>query len=326
MALEAGEAPEVVARTLSANVAALDELARLFRSRRPSHIITCARGSSDHAASYFKYLVEIFLGIPVCSLGPSVVSVYGAQLKLRDALLVTISQSGRSPDILAVQAEVRRAGIPAIAITNDISPPVAAGADFCLPMYAGPELSIAATKTFIASMVLAAALIAAWADDRRLREALRLLPEDLARARDVRFTSIEEPLANATSLYVVGRGPSLSIAQEAATKLKETSRLHAEAFSAAEILHGPIELVQSGFNVLMFAPRDVASATTAATSDRLREAGAAVLLPDYHATRHPALDPISMIQSFYASAERIARVRGFNPDRARLLVKSTLTV
>jgi glucosamine--fructose-6-phosphate aminotransferase (isomerizing) len=245
---------------------------------------------------------------------------------LRDTLLLTISQSGRSPDVLAVQAEVRRAGIPTIAITNDVSSPVGAGADFCLPMLAGPELSIAATKTFIASITLAAAVIAAWADDHRLSEALQWLPEDLAIARELSFTSIEEPLVRATSLYVVGRGLSLPIAQEAATKLKETSRLHAEALSAAEVLHGPIALVQSGFSVLVFASRDVTTVTTCATVDRLREAGAAVLLPDYHATRHPALDPMSMIQSFYASAERIARVRGYNPDRPRLLAKSTLTV
>jgi glutamine---fructose-6-phosphate transaminase (isomerizing) len=326
MAIETAEAPEAVARMLRENAQALADMGKLYRNRKPSHIITCARGSSDHAASYFKYLMEIFLEVPCCSVGASVVSIYAAQLKLRDTILVTISQSGRSPDILAFQAEARRAGVPTIAITNDPLAPLAKDADICLPLYAGPELSVAATKTFIASAALAAAIIAECDDTHRLGEAIQRLPEDLTRANDLRWASVEDSIAVAQSLYVLGRGPSLPIAQEAALKLKETSALHAEAFSAAEVMHGPMELVQEAFPILVFAPNDAALPTTAATVGRLKDAGAIILLPDFRETLHPALDPISMIQTFYGSAERVAKARGRNPDRPKMLKKITETL
>jgi glutamine---fructose-6-phosphate transaminase (isomerizing) len=326
MAIETAEAPEVVARMLRENAQALTDFGKLYRSRRPSHFITCARGSSDHAASYFKYLTEIVLGVPCCSVGASVVSIYAAQLKLRDTVLITISQSGKSPDILAFQADARRAGVATIAITNDPLAPLAKDADIYLPLCAGPELSVAATKTFIASATLAAAIIAECDGTHQLSEAIRRLPDDLATANDLRWTSVEDPLATAHSLFVLGRGPSLPIAQEAALKLKETSGMHAEAFSAAEVMHGPMELVQEGFPILVFAPNDAALPTTTATVGRLKDSGAVILQPDFCRTLHPALDPISMIQSFYGSAERIAKMRGRNPDKPKMLKKVTATL
>lgn len=325
MAREVAEAPEAVARMLAANRAALAEVARLYRAKGPTHIVTCARGSSDCAASYFKYLIEITLGMPCCSVGASVVSVYGAKLALRDTLLLTISQSGRSPDILAFQAEAKRAGIPTLAVTNTEDSPLAREADFCLPLRAGPERSVAATKTFIASAAMAAALVAACGGDARLARAVEKLPEDLHRALAIRWSEMEDAFVSATSAYVLGRGPSLPMAQEAALKLKETSGLHAEAYSAAEVIHGPMELVGPGFPVVVLAPEDKAFATTRDTARRLAEAGAHVMTPDHAPSRDPLLDPISMIQSFYGSAERIARQRGRDPDRPRLLKKVTET-
>jgi glutamine---fructose-6-phosphate transaminase (isomerizing) len=326
MAVETAEAPAAAARTLAANKNALSELGKLFRNRQPSHIITCARGSSDHAASYFKYLAEINLGAPCCSIGASVVSIYAAKLKLRDTILVTISQSGKSPDILAFQAEARASGIPTIAITNDAHSPLAQDADICLPLHAGPELSVAATKTFIASAVLAAAIVGAFGGDQRLNAAIAGLPDDLAKACELRWTSLEETIAKARSLYVLGRGPSLPIALEAALKLKETSGLHAEGFSAAEVMHGPMELVQEAFPILVLASNDAARAATAANAERLEGAGSVILWPAFHATRDPLLDPISLIQTFYGSAERIARALGRNPDAPRMLAKVTRTI
>jgi glucosamine--fructose-6-phosphate aminotransferase (isomerizing) len=326
MAIETAEAPEVVERMLRDNEQALTDIGRLYRDRRPSHIITCARGSSDHAASYFKYLLEIVLEVPCCSVGASVVSIYAARLKLRDTLLVTISQSGRSPDILAVQAEARRAGVPTIAITNDPLAPLAKDADVCLPLYAGPELSVAATKTFIASAALAAAIIAKCDTAHRLSRAIDRLPEDLARANDLRWPNVEDTLAVARSLFVLGRGPSLPMAQEAALKLKETCAVHAEAFSAAEVMHGPMELVEETFPILVFAPNDAALPTTTLTVRRLKDAGAVILQPAFRKTLHSTLDPISMIQSFYGSVERIARTRGRNPDTPKMLKKVTETL
>jgi glucosamine--fructose-6-phosphate aminotransferase (isomerizing) len=325
MAREIAEAPQAVARMLATNAKALAELGRLYRERKPSHIVTCARGSSDCAASYFKYLVEITLGLPCCSVGASVVSVYGARLALRDTLLLTISQSGKSPDIIAFQAEAKRAGIPTLAITNTEESPLAREADLCLPLCAGPEQSVAATKSFITSAAMAAGLATAAAGDAGLSDALQHLPDDLAKALTVRWSEVEDMLASSQSSYVLGRGPSLPMAQEAALKLKETGGLHAEAYSAAEVLHGPMELVTKGFPVLVFSPKDKALPTTQETTKRLGDAGAHVVTPDYVATRHPLLDPISLIQTFYGSAERIARRRGRNPDQPRLLKKVTET-
>jgi glutamine---fructose-6-phosphate transaminase (isomerizing) len=325
MAREITQAPEAVARMLTANREGLAELGRLYRKKKPTHIVTCARGSSDCAASYFKYLIEITLGLPCCSLGASVVSVYGARLALRDTLLLTISQSGQSPDILAFQAEAKRAGIPTLAVTNMEDSPLAREADLCLPLSAGPERSVAATKTFIASAAMAAALVAACGDDREFAGAVEVLPEGLSHALAIRWSEVEDVLIPATSAYVLGRGPSLPMAQESALKLKETSGLHAEAYSAAEVIHGPMELVVPGFPVVVLAPKDKAFATTQQTARRLAEAGARVMTPDHARTRHPLLDPISMIQSFYGSAERIARRRGRNPDKPRLLKKVTET-
>jgi glutamine---fructose-6-phosphate transaminase (isomerizing) len=325
MARETAEAPEAVARMLATNRAALAELGRLYRAKKPSHIVTCARGSSDCAASYFKYLIEITLGLPCCSIGASVVSVYDAKLALRDTVLLTISQSGQSPDILAFQAEAKRAGIPTLAVTNTEGSPLAREADICLPLCAGLEHSIAATKSFITSAAMAAGLAASCGGEAELADALEHLPDDLAKALALRWSKAEDMLSESRSSFVLGRGPSLPMAQEAALKLKETSGLHAEAYSAAEVLHGPMELVGERFPVLVFAPKDKALATTRNTAKRLSEAGAEVLLPDYAPTRHPLLDPISLIQTFYGSAERIARRRGRDPDRPRLLKKVTET-
>jgi glutamine---fructose-6-phosphate transaminase (isomerizing) len=325
MAAETIDAPEAVRRALDGSRDALRQFAADYRRRRPAYLMTCARGSSDHAAGYFKYLSEIVLGLPCCSIGPSVVSIYRAPLSLRDSMLITVSQSGRSPDILSCQAEAKRAGIPTIAVTNDETSPLARDADLCLPLGAGPELSVAATKTFIGSAALLAAMIAGSAEDRGLADAVERLPDDLEQALGCRWEAVEDVLAAARSLYVLGRGPSLAMAREAALKLKEICRLHAEAHSAAEVMHGPMELVGPGFPVLVFAPADAAQATTAASAAALAAAGADVLMPRHHPTLHPLLDPISIIETFYVSAERLSRRLGRDPDAPRLLSKVTRT-
>jgi glucosamine--fructose-6-phosphate aminotransferase (isomerizing) len=336
MARETAEAPAAVASMLQGNRHRFDEIIGTLRSRSPTHIITSARGSSDHAASYLKYLAEIRLGLPCCSIGASVVSIYRAELHLKDSVLITISQSGQSPDILSLQAHARRAGILSIAVTNQETSPLAREADICLPLHAGQEKSPAATKTFISTVALAAKLIACWAGDSSLHRAVDDLPSALERARRADWQAAQESLAGAGSLYVIGRGPSFAIAQEAALKLKETSALHAEAFSAAEVMHGPLELVGRNFPVFAFCPADEAFQTTVQTIAHIRSAGARVIaasqerigdisLP-YVATDDPLLDSISLIQSFYTLAEALASRRGRDPDKPLLLRKETSTL
>ena len=335
MAAETAEAPSAVARFLERNAGALADIGGRLRRLGPPVVVTCARGSSDHAAAYFKYLCEITLGVPVASLGPSVASIYDAPLRLRGAALVTISQSGRSPDIVSLQQAAKRAGALTIAIVNDTDSPAAMEADCLLPLHAGAETSVAATKTFIASCVAGAAIVAAWAEDAALDAAVKRLPETLAKALAADW-SAADGLSGEQSLYVLGRGPALAIAAEAALKLKETCSLHAEAFSPAEVMHGPLELVEPGFPVLALAPDDVAAATTRLALDKLAASGAQLYSASPTAmpgtllkgtsTGHGLVDPIALAQSFYVLAERVARARGRDPDRPERLRKVTQTV
>jgi glucosamine--fructose-6-phosphate aminotransferase (isomerizing) len=331
MEREAREAPEAVQRFLERNDAALADLGRRLRITNPPFILTSARGSSDHAAGYLKYLSEILLGVPCASVGASVASIYGARLRARSALAVTISQSGQSPDILALQQEARGAGALSVAIVNAEDSPAGQNADVCLPLYAGPEKSVAATKTVIVSMAAGAALVAHWLADGAMQSAISSLPELLHEAMKGRWIEFSDKLAGVDSLYVLGRGPSLPIASETALKLKETCAIHAEAHSAAEVMHGPLELVAKDFPVLVLAQNDQSLSSTVAALERLKLARACVLACGAfgHLTprsSQPLLDPLVMLASVYVATEHLARVRGRDPDAPRMLRKVTETV
>jgi glutamine---fructose-6-phosphate transaminase (isomerizing) len=245
MAQEAAESPRAVARFLEKNAAHLRELGATLRRKPPPVIVTAARGSSDHAAGYFKYLSEILTGVPCCSIGASVASIYEARLKIKGALCLTISQSGQSPDILALQEAARKAGALTVALVNDSASPAATNADICLPLEAGPEKSVAATKSCIAACVAGSAIIAEWLDHAAMREGLQRLPADLEKAGALDWAEARELCTSAQSLYILGRGPMLPIASEAALKLKETCAIHAESYSLAEVMHGPLELLEA---------------------------------------------------------------------------------
>jgi glutamine---fructose-6-phosphate transaminase (isomerizing) len=331
MQQEALEAPEAVQRFLDRNSHTLDDIGKRLANNPPTMMLTSARGSSDNAAGYLKYLTEICSGTLVASVGASVVSVYGAKLKAQNSLAVTISQSGRSPDIVALQTAARDAGAFTIAIVNEEDSPAAHAADVCLPLHAGPEKSVAATKSFIASLAACAALVAHWTQDDDLKQAVQQLPQQLHEATKLTWPNFVHRVARAESLYVLGRGPSLPIAAEAALKLKETCAIHAEAYSTAEVMHGPLELVEPGFPVLVFTQHDAAREGTLQAVDRMRLSGADVLvagsddLPTVKST-HPLLEPILMIQTTYLAIEKVAITRGRNPDHPRMLKKVTETM
>lgn len=329
MRQEAREAPEAVARFLDRNAAALADVGRRLRAIEPPVVLTSARGSSDNAAGYFKYLTEIALGIPCASVGASVASIYNAPLRVKNALAVTISQSGKSPDIVALQESARRAGALTIAVVNVADSPAARSADICLPLHAGPEQSVAATKSFIVSLVAAAAITAAWRNDADLQRAIAALPQQLASACETVWPAFVEQAARADSLYVLGRGPSFPVAAETALKLKETCAIHAEAYSVAEVMHGPLELVEPGFPLLVYAQSDQARSGTEAAVARLKGMGASVTVAGGDlpviATDHPLLSPIPMIQTAYLAIEEVARRLHRNPDKPRQLQKVTET-
>lgn len=331
MAREATEAPEAVTRFLHLNANVLAEIGAHLRRYPPPVIITSARGSSDGAAGYFKYLAEILAGVPCSSIGASVVSVYGAKLQLKGGLCITISQSGKSPDIVALQNEARRAGALTVALVNVEDSPAADAADICLPLCAGPELSVAATKSFIVSLVAGAAIVAHWLERQDLLAAIAALPGQLTNAAGLDWPQAIELARDAESLYVVGRGPSLPIATETALKLKETCAIHAEAYSIAEVMHGPLELLGEGFPVLAYSPEDGARKSSRESLEKMRRTGAHVLVAEdgglpFAPTGNSLLDPISIIQTAYRFVEATAVARGRNPDRPRLLKKVTETV
>src|SRR5512147_266968 len=276
MARETAESGDAVARLLDQSGDAIRAAGRLLRDLDPRLVAICARGSSNHAAAFFKYATETQLGVPVVAIGPSVASVYQTPLHLEGAVMLLISQSGRSPDLLAMAKAARQGGAKLIAIVNDADSPAAEMADLTIPLQAGPEKSVAATKSCIASMAAGLAVLADWSRDGALGDAVAALPQALRAAAATDWSDLVTPLVAARSALVIGRGIGYPIAMEAALKLKETASLHAEPYSAAEVLHGPIQIVHEGFPVLLLRQRDAAGDSLDHCAAQLAAAGARV--------------------------------------------------
>lgn len=335
MAEEAAEAPRAVRDLLARNAVAAGELAARLRMQPPRAVLTCARGSSDHAATYAKYLIETRTGLITASAAPSVSSIYAAAPEAKDVLALAISQSGASPDLLVTAQAAKEAGAQLVALVNAPDSPLAGIADVELPLWAGPELSVAATKSYLAALAAIAQLVAAWTEDAALAAALEHLPERMEEAWLLDWSAAVPALDRASSLYVIGRGPGFAIAQEAALKFKETCGLHAEAFSAAEVRHGPMALAREGFPVLVLIQDDASRSGVEQLAADLSEAGAAVFVAGGAApgatslpalSADPVLQPILLAQSFYRMVEGLARRRGFDPDRPPGLRKVTRTL
>jgi glucosamine--fructose-6-phosphate aminotransferase (isomerizing) len=331
---EAAEAPDKVENQLRCNADALGRLAERLRADRPTAFVTIGRGSSDHASTYARYLVETRLGILSSSLSPSIFSVFKAPLSLEGMLCLAISQSGRSPDLLAAATAARDSGAIVVALVNDPDSPLAGIASVVLPQGAGPEKSAAATKSFITSLSAIAQMVALWSGDGEMQAALGQLPSALANAWEEDWSPCAEMLRTADHLYTVGRGLHLAVAQEASHKLKETCMIHAEPYSSAEVLHGPNELAGDGFPVLLFRSEDAGDASVQEAARRLAAQGASVMMAGgadpgalpVPSAPHPALAPILQIQAFYRMANALACARGHDPDRPRHVQKVTHTV
>jgi glucosamine--fructose-6-phosphate aminotransferase (isomerizing) len=336
MRAEIDEAPAAVRRLLDQSRDAIVEAGARLRAVDPKVIVTVARGSSDHASAFFKYTCEIATGVPVASLGPSIASIFNAPLRLEGSAALAISQSGKSPDLLALIEAARKGGAATMALVNVEDAPLASLADVFVPLRAGPEKSVASTKSYITSVVAGLAIIAAWKQDKALEAAIAALPDHLDAALECDWSEARDAVVGASSLYTLGRGPGFAVAQEAALKLKETSILHAEAYSGAELQHGPVSLVDEHFPLIAFIPDDAAAPSMVATVSALHARGAQVFtataatipgprLP-VAPTGHAMTDPISIALSFYRFAETVAVARGFNPDKPRGLNKVTETV
>lgn len=337
MLREAREAPAAVARLIAANADMCRELGTRLRKAKPQFVVSSARGSSDTAATFAKYLLEIRLGVVTASVGPSVGSVYSSNLNVKDALFITISQSGRSPDILRLAELARAGGAITVAFVNDAKSPLAEICETVLPLNAWPEKSVAATKSVIASLAAVLQFVAHWADDAELLDALKRLPDDLERAVEQDWSAAAPLLTGAKSIFVTGRGIGLAVAQEAALKLKETCGIHGEALSAAELMHGPMTLAGPDFPVFVLAQRDEAFQSVADLVSMLRERDVPVVMagPVRHSSAlalpcdpmmSPFTTPIALLQSFYPLAESVARARGRDPDAPPHLKKVTETL
>ncbi len=336
MAQELSEAPLAILRQEQSLAAPLAELVARLRRRPPQVVVTCARGSSAHAAAFAKHLIERYVGLPVAPAAPSIASIYGGALQLDGQLVLAVSQSGRSDDLLALTESAKRTGALTVAVTNATDSPLAELCDIVLPICAGPEVSVAATKTFIATAAALARLAALWGGNRDLEAAIGRLPERLADATKLDWSAALPALAEAGSLVTIGRGSTLAIAREAALKLKETCNRHAEAFSGAEFLHGPVSLVETRYPILMFMPTDAAAPGMRQLAGELRRMGTALFVAEPggpSATRLPTLgadqpeaDAICLIQSFYAMAVQLAQRLDIDVDRPRHLSKVTSTV
>ena len=335
MLKEALSAAECVALQLASDKDRYADLGRKLRSTSFSTALTIARGSSDHASAYAAYLIMARLGRVVASLPMSLVTLNKSPLMTRDTLAISISQSGQSPDVVEPIRYFRDGGATTIALVNDIDSPLAHAAEWAMPLHAGKEQSVAATKSFITSLVAGARLVAQWQNDPELLAGLEALPESLALAGQEDWSPAIDVLAPAKNIMVVGRGISFPIALEAGLKFKETSALQAEAFSGAEIKHGPMALIEEGYPLMIFATRGPTQASLLQLAEEMRGRGARVILaaPADVSTRDltlptaatPDLDPIVAIQAFYVMAAKLSAARGMDPDRPRHLSKVTKT-
>ena len=304
--------------------------------------MTVARGSSDHAATFAKYLFETQLGLAAASAAPSVVTLYKSRLKLKNSLVVALSQSGESPDICEVLAMARQQGAITVALVNQPQSKLATIAEYVIPLWAGEEKSVAATKSYIATLAALLQGVAILTNNQSLLDNLALLPSLLESSCQMDWTPALHVLRRHQDLLVIGRGYGFPIAQEAALKCKETAALHAEAFSSAEVQHGPLALVHSQFPVFLFCQNDATISDIAtliqkihhlhgevllALPENLRSAaldGNATLLP-LPPSRHGLMDPLVAIQAFYLMIAELAVLRGYNPDQPANLQKITRT-
>jgi glucosamine--fructose-6-phosphate aminotransferase (isomerizing) len=341
MQQEALQAPEVVNEQLCENMGVIKELVKCLKNKPPKFVYTIARGSSDHAAYFANYLFSTQTGLVTASLPPSINSLYHTKLHVGDALAIGISQSGVSPDICSALQAAKEGGATTVAIVNNVDSVLANIADFVIPMHAGTEHAVAASKTFIASLSAIAQLIASYSGNKDLLRALPHLPETLEQASQCDWSVAQELLSTQSSAFMLARGYGFPVAQEAALKFKETADIHAEAYSSAEFQHGPMALAKPTLPLFFLAQADAtlpglvafcqqmtelkANTLLACAKDKLNQHNVAKYILPLPNSLHSVLDPIACIQAFYPMMAQLAVQRGFNPDQPEHLRKITET-
>ncbi|MDF2940041.1 MAG: iron dicitrate transport regulator FecR [Gammaproteobacteria bacterium] len=341
METEAREAPSAILKQLQSNSEVCKALCQRLQNVDVPFVFTIARGSSDHAAAFAKYVFETQLHLATGFAAPSVTTIYKSRLKLKNALVIGISQSGQSPDICEVMQMARQQGAITLALVNEVNSPLADAAEFVLPLLAGKEKAVAATKSFIATLCAIVHFVSIYKQDQSLLNALSGLPECLEQALATDWSEAVNILQKADNCLTVARGYSLPIAQEAALKFKETCGMHAEAFSGAEIMHGPLALVKPNYPILLFAQQDSSLQGQLELIEKLNDLGGQTLLalPEgikkpsncghvltFPSSHHPILEPIIAISALYPVVANLAKVRGLDPDNPKNLQKVTKTL
>jgi glucosamine--fructose-6-phosphate aminotransferase (isomerizing) len=339
MGSEIAEQPAVFARILAEGSAAIRAVADEIAAASPRFVLLAARGTSDHAALYAKYLFEIVLGRPAGLASPSTMTAYAARPDLRDVLFVGVSQSGGSPDLVESMTTARQCGALTLAVTNAPQSALASAAQLRIDVMAGPEKAVAATKSYTAELLSLYLLVDALRGGngsaaRGLVKAATVVVNDVEPVRAVarKFLDVER-------LVVTGRGYSYPTAREAALKLMETSYISAQAFSGADLLHGPMAMLQRDSAVIAIAPDGVGGNALRPVLDRLGELGTSLLVvgptpvsggSDVDRLSLPdglpeELSPLVEIIPLQMLARELAVVRGFDPDAPRGLRKVTET-
>lgn len=345
METETREVPQIIAKQLRDNERVMAELCERIYKVNPAFAITIGRGSSDHACTYAKYLLEVKAGLITASAAPSIVTVYNSDLHLQRSLVIGISQSGQSPDICKMMQVARDKDAITMAIVNDVDSPLARIAEFVIPMHAGKEQAVAATKSYLASLAALVHFIAVLKNDVVLLEKLKELPSILQYLLDKDHSDVINVLLKINNTFVIGRGFGFPIAQEIALKFKETAGIQAEAFSAAEILHGPFALIKSEHPYILLAQNDATLPSILELAEKIKLLGGKVIfaIPSIAGLENqiqqlsfltlplpvsldPVLDPLMLLQAFYPLIAKIAVARGFNPDAPDNLKKVTETL
>ena len=335
------EQPQAIARAVEQEYANVARLVTELREREIRHVVIAARGTSDNAATYAKYMIEIVAGFPVSLAAPSVYTLYDAAVNLSGSLVLGISQSGQATDVVKTLSVARAAGALTVGITNVAHSPLSTVSDYTLLCHAGEEKSVAATKTYTTALALIALLVGQWAGNAELLNGLRAIPDQLQATLDM-----DDTVAAAVERYryiqecaVLARGLNQATALEAALKMTETSYLVAKPYSGADFLHGPIAMVSEGFPCFLFAPEGRAYPSMVELALKLRERAAELIVVAYSpeilelATKplamplpvHELLSPLLYIVPGQLWAFHLARTRGQNPDKPRGLSKVTLT-
>jgi glucosamine--fructose-6-phosphate aminotransferase (isomerizing) len=332
MAREIAEIPTAAERFV-AQTDSVGLAADAIRKFKPRAVVFCGRGSSGHVGVYLKYLFETRLGMLACAAAPSVMTAYNARVDMQGTLFVVVSQSGRSPDLVATTESARRQGALTLAVVNDSGAPVARAAEHVLPIEAGLERAVAATKTVALSMLAVARLVAMVANDPALGGAVGRLPGRLGLALKCDWSTWAESLSTASAAFVSARGYGFASAREIALKMTETLRLPAIAYSSAELRHGPRAALSATAPLLVLRQNDEAAESIDALvhdlgrdGEKLYVCGGPQGTLPWIGDDHPACDVIAMLVPAYRTIEAEARHRGFDPDRPPHLAKVTETL